>query len=447
MQKQMMSKKNNQIKFIAPALKLWQKDLFNSIVEAGPSAGKVFVVKSMRQIGKSFAVNIILLYHALTYKKSNSILVSITYKNCSKMFEEICEGLEGFPGLESIDKMNMSIKFTNGSTISYMSAMSRENLRGYTIKRGGLLCIDEAAYLSEDIFGIVFPFVNVSNANILMVSTPRLKQGSFYDYYTAGFDDNVTNVHSFNWSTYDVSELLTDERVDMYRKLLPHSQFVSEVLGDFVDDISGVFDLKDVWYSAPRFPMQGSYSDVFIGIDFATGKFQDYTAISGFNAKGEQILLEYFNDKKPEEQLTYIYDILSQLDKDKIRGINCETNSIGSVYIDRLKSMMPKYPIKEFTTSNSSKREIIEYLSSRCGQKNIKLIDDAEQYAQMAAYQMQITRSGAVTYNSIGEHDDLCMANAMALKLIKDKEKSGGYSITSKPERKYKNLLRVRYGN
>ena len=440
--------KNDRIqkRFIAPALKLWQKDLFNAIVEAGPKAGMIFTVKAMRQVGKSFVVNIILLYHALTYKKSNSILVSITYKNCSKLFEEMCEGLNGFVGVQSIDKMGMTIKFTNGSTISYMSAMSRENLRGYTVKNNGILCLDEAAYLSEDIFGIVFPFVNVSNANILMVSSPRLKQGSFYEYYMAGFDDNIPNAKSFNWSTYDVSDLLTQERVDMYRKLLPVTQFVSEVLGDFVDDIAGVFDLKDIWYNAPKRPLPNSYNDIFIGIDWSSGKFQDYTVISGFDASGNQILLEYFNNKTPEEQLSTIYNILISLDKDKIRGINCETNSIGTVYIDRLKSMLKNYPIYEFTTSNSSKREIVEYLASRCGQKNIKLIDDAEQYAQMSAYQMQITKSGAVTYNGVGAHDDICMTNAMATKLIKDKEKTNGYSVRANAPKKYINKLRVNYG-
>lgn len=433
-------------KFIAPALKPWQKDLFRAIQQAGPKAGMIFTVKSMRQIGKSFVVNIILLYHALTYKKSNSILVSITYRNCSKMFEEICEGLNGFQGLDNIDKMSMTIKFTNGSTITYMSAMSRENLRGYTVKNGGILCIDEAAYLSEDIFGIVFPFVNVSNANILMVSTPRLKQGSYYDYYQAGFDDSIEKVKSFNWSTYDVSELLTPERVDMYRKLLPQSQFVSEVLGEFVDDIAGVFDLKDVWYSAPKFPKSNSYQDIFIGIDWSSGKGQDFTAISGFDAAGNQILLEYFNDKSPEEQLAHISHLLSLLDKDKIRGINCETNSIGNIYIDRLKIIMPGFPIYEFTTSNSSKREIVEYLASRCGEKTIRLIDDPEQYAQMSAYQMQITKSGLTTYNSIGAHDDICMANSMAMKLIKDKLKTGGYSIRTAAPKKYINKLRTHYG-
>lgn len=441
-----MTEQKNKLKFIVPALKPWQKDLFNAIKEAGPKAGNIFVVKSCRQVGKSFAVNIILLYHAITYKRSNSILVSITYKNCAKLFEEMVEGLNGFAGVKSIDKMGMTIKFHNGSSISYMSAMSRENLRGYTIRYNGILCLDEAAYLSEDTFGIVFPFVNVSNANILMVSTPRLKQGSYYDYYQAGLDDDIPNVKSFNWSTYDLSDLLTPERVDMYRKLLPQAQFVSEVLGEFVDEIAGVFDLKDIWYSAPKRPLRGTYQDLFIGIDWAVGKDGDYTVLSGFDASGKQILLEYFNNMTPEHQLTYIVDILTQLDKDKIRGINCETNSIGEVYIDRLKKLMPGYPIQGFTTTNLSKREIVEYLASRCGQKNIRLIDDGEQYAQMSAYQMQITRSGAVQYNGIGQHDDICMANALAMKLIKDKEKTGNYSLKITTPKKHINKLRFNYG-
>lgn len=429
--------------FICPPLNQWQKDLFDAIIEAGPKAGNIFCVKSMRQVGKSFVANLILIYHAITYANSTSFLLSITYKNCRKIFEELSLGLRDFPLVEHVDKMDMRVTFKNGSSISFFSSISKENLRGNTVKGGGILIIDEAAYLSEDIFGIVFPFVNVSNANILMVSTPRLRQGQYYEYYQAGLSGEHQNVKSFNWSEYDVSALLSPERIEMYSKLLPPAQFQSEVMGNFIDDIAGVFPLAGVFHNRSKMPTELP-KDIFVGIDWALGKGQDYTVVSGFDSDGNQVLLDYFNKLEPEQQLERIAGLLNSL-KTKLH-VKAEQNSLGSVYLSRLQALCPNTKINPFNTYNQSKREIVEYLASRMSQQRCTLINDAEQYAQMSAYQMEITKSGLVTYNgAIGNHDDICIANSIAMSWLMDLEKRGNYTL-GLPQRPHKNTFQNKYG-
>ena len=103
-----------------------------------------------------------------------------------------------------------------------------------------------------------------------------------------------------------------------------------------------------------------------------------------------------------------------------------------------LKNNLFGYPVEDFTTSNSSKREIIEYLIQRVENENIKLINDKEQYVQFGAYAMEITNSGQITYNGLpGTHDDCVMATAFAFKCIKDLE-SNNYTL-SFGHKKYKN--------
>ena len=88
------------------------------------------------------------------------------------------------------------------------------------------------------------------------------------------------------------------------------------------------------------------------------------------------------------------------------------------------------YPITKFNTTNSSKREIIEYMIKRIGEESVKFINDSEFYSQLSAYQMEITQSGQITYNGYLKHDDLIMSSAFALYGIKKLEKTGNYSVS-----------------
>ena len=417
---------NEKLTFRGYVPKPWQKVVHEAIAKAGPKAGKVFVVKSPRQIGKSFLIEMELLRHSINYKNSINICVSITFSNCKKIFKELYDGIVDSGIIQVCDKQAMEITLINGSQIIFKSAQQRESLRGYTIKNNGILCIDEAAYIQDDIFSTIFPWTNVNHANILMVSTPRIKQGTFYEYFNEGINGSQI-IESFDLSKFDTSEMLSPEKVEFYRKKMPKAQFITEILGEFSETGAGVFDIsKDIWLKQQI----SSYDDIFIGIDWGSGTNNDYTVVSGVNAAGKQVLLEKTNSLSPVEQITWITNIIKKIDKQKIKKILCEKNSIGSVYFDMLRNNLIGYPIEDFTTSNSSKREIIEYLIQRVENENIKLINDKEQYVQFGGYAMEITNSGQITYNGLpGTHDDCVMATAFAFKCIKDLE-SNNYTLS-----------------
>jgi hypothetical protein len=70
----------------------------------------------------------------------------------------------------------------------------------------------------------------------------------------------------------------------------------------------------------------------------------------------------------------------------------------------------------EFITTNDSKRKVIEQFIVEVQNRTIQLLDDPEQKVQLAAYQMEKTPSGKITYNAAkGYHDDIIMATAFAL--------------------------------
>lgn len=414
------------INFTGYKPKPWQKVVHDAITAAGPKADAVFVAKSPRQIGKSLLIEMELLRHAMNYKRSVSICVSITFPNCSKIFKELEAGIADTGLMAQCDRQALEITLINGSKIIFKSAQQRESLRGYTIKRGGILCIDEAAYIPDEIFGTILPWTNVHHANTLIVSTPRIKQGTFYEYYTEGLNGSKF-IKSFDLSKFDTSEMLSLEKVELYRRKMSKRQFLTEILGEFSDSGAGVFDIsKDIWLKESV----TSYTDISIGIDWATGSGNDDTVLSGFDLSGRQVMLHRTNQLSPTEQIDWIVDIINSIDRHRIRKIVCERNSIGTVYLDLLKKRLPGYPIEEFVTSNSSKRDIIERLISRVDNETIKLINDKEQYLQFGGYALEITSSGAVTYNGLpGVHDDIVLADAFAIRGITELE-SSTYAIS-----------------
>lgn len=210
---------------------------------------------------------------------------------------------------------------------------------------------------------------------------------------------------------------------------MPKNQFVSEYLGQFVDDYGSVFDLsKNIFIKNER-----PSNDIFIGIDWAVGKNGDYTCVSAFDNYSVQAGLDYTNNMTPTEQIQWISNIIKSKYANKhIMKIVCETNSIGNVFISDLKnSLGDKWQIEEFTTTNSSKREIIEYLIKLINEEKVKFINNSELYSQLSSYQMEITNSGAITYNSMqGKHDDFIMASAFALNEIRKLESNNNYKIS-----------------
>lgn len=431
-----------------PKPELWQKDVIDLLEDLGHQSGAFITVKSARQCGKSWMLNAILLMTALNYPGTNSALVSLTSKNTYKLFKELIEGLEGFQGIKYINKSLYEIEFTNGSSIVFRSASQGSALRGYSLKKNSVLLIDEAAFIPERCFAEILPWSNKNRCPVILVSTPLTKQGTYYQHYVAG-RDKQPGFYTIDWSDYDKSKYLPQERIDQYKNLLSPSAFRAEILGEFVDDFERLFKLdQDMWVKAAFLPSPDAYQNIYIGIDWAAGNGGgDYSVITGFDTFGKQILLQYTNSKNPEEQLAWIEDILhNKLDPKKIRCITAETNSLGAVYVSRLRNLCPDLRIEDFVTTNSSKRDIIEYLISRINSGSLRLIDDKEQYNELADFRMSITKSGHITYAGQYEHDDIVMAIAIALSKIQHLEKVGNYAVKSHPNPKYKNLLRVKYG-
>lgn len=387
--------------------KEWQRDCHNGLQEH--YLNSFHIVKSRRQVGKSIMLEMMLLKAACSHSNSVSYSLSPTLEQARKMFDEIKKALKETPLMLKCNDTRLIIDFWNGSTINFKSAEQGENLRGYTVKNGGIMVVDEAAYISDSVFFTCLPWVNVSKSPVIICSTPKFKTGFFYDFYRRA-EDGEPGFYRYDWTQYDVSEFLSDEMLELYRRSVPRQKFLTDYIGMFMDLEGNVFGSFD---NVIKDKFSNDRTDCVMGIDWGTGSEGDYTAISVFNKNKEMVALKYFNDK---DETTTIETIVNLIKEYKPRKCIVEKNSIGSVYFGLLKKAIREESIgytaiQEFVTTNESKHEIVSLLQVAIQNGDITLINDLELVSEMCQYEVKPSKTGKPTYNAAnGYHDDLLLS-------------------------------------
>ena len=395
----------------------WQQDIIKGVLKFPHD---IHICKSKRQIGKSLTCEVLLLYFSINKAGSTSICISPTLNQSRKIYKEILKGIQNLPVYQSSNSTILEINLTNGSCIKFKSGEQRDSLRGESVN--GILILDEAVFIPDDVIFTTLPFVDVARAPILLTSTPKFRDGTFYEFYTKGenFEDGF---HSYDINEYDTSLLLSKEKLEMYRRSCAPQIFLTEYLGEFCDYASSVFGNVDKLVGSTITPSK----EIVAGIDWGSGNGGDDTAITLMNDSKQIIKVFYFNDKDVIQTIDFI---VAKLKEYGVKKCVCETNSIGNTYLSILKKRVSNENIKcqiiEFTTTNDSKREIIENLQVNCLNGSIQLIDDKKLLLEMVSYQMERTHSGKITYNgSPGVNDDIVISISLALHALK----SGRYNI------------------
>lgn len=400
----------------------WQSAVHNGIGKYPRS--HIHIVKAKRQIGKSFIIINELLRFSINKSGSVNGCLSPTLNQARKIYKEILKVTDQSGVIRKKNDSLLEIEFINGSIILFKSAEQKESLRGYTIS--GILCVDEAAYISDEVWSIIKPTTDVHQACILIVSTPKFRMGFFFDLFMMGMAGNP-KITSYDLCEFDTSALLPNDQLELYRQMLPKNLFITEYLGEFLDSESVVFgDFKECIGYEER-----DYRDLYIGIDWGSGVGSDDTVLIGLNERNEQVILLYFNNKSTAQQVDYIVQYLEPY-KNKIRMIVAETNGIGRPLFDSLRLQLDKkIPMQEFNTTNAEKIRIINRLQVAFEQYQIKLLDDDKQTSELSMYEATVKSNGTVTYNApTGAHDDIVMGLMFAMEARERKNKTGKYKIS-----------------
>lgn len=385
--------------------------------------GYTHVIKAKRQVGKSTMLEIVLLQTAINHAKTVSICLSPTLEQARKVFKAVKNIIIPTRLYRKHNDVSLSLSLANGSDILFKSAEQKVGLKGYTVT--GVYCVDEAAYIPDEIFYDTLAWVNVSQAPIVMVSTPFHKTGFFYKYFCIGNDSTTTSVLSYDWSQFDTSALLPADKLEEYRREVPASKFKTEFLGEFLDTEGGVFGeyghiISDELTKEPN-------TNCFMGIDWGTGQGQDETAICVFNSERQMTALYHFNDKDETQTIEYIVELIK---KHKPLRVQVESNSIGAVFYGLLdkavkKAKMPVMVLK-FTTTNESKERLINAFQVAVQNNRVQILNNAVLQTQMDMYEMKVTSNNKRTYNAATGYKDDCI---IAMLLAYDCITKGQYNV------------------
>ena len=405
----MLSTSSRKVSVTLPKLYSWQKDTLD-LIEANP--GKWFIIKSVRQkSGKTYLLENLLIKTALEKPGSKSFMISPTNAQNLRIFTEISRATVDL--LRKANGSSMLIEFRNGSVIQFRSGESGDSLRGYTVNRGGILAIDEGAFLSREVYEIVMPLVSKEGCTLVIASTPDSMDGMYYSLWSR--EDGVIRI---NWSDY-IDQMYSKEELDFYRSVYSDRRFRTEILGEFAVGEGTVFSGIANCVSPTELIQKGT---LVAGIDFGSGNLQDSTVIT-FIDEDLQVIAQYdTNDKPPMEQIDWLARLL--LDYKPTRVL-AEKNGLGSVYFDALKQKCPI--VTPWITTNDSKTAIVDDLAAHIEKGRIKFQPKCEKLLeQLQVYRETQSSTGKRVFNAPpGKHDDFVISTALALRA----RKSGRYSI------------------
>ena len=415
-------------KYIGFTPYLHQKSVIDELRDS-KGTGKVVVCKSSRQKGKSYMVANLLLYYAINYSNTKNYCLSPSFKQAKNIYQTIVDAIIKSGVVKAKNKTDLIITLINGSTINFKSAEQREQLRGYT---ADFLCIDEAAYIPDSIFYLVLPWVDAKKAPLLMVSSPFVKNGFFFQYYSYGLERSHNTV-TIDWSDdiykESIEKILSASKLEEYRQVLPHNVFLTEYLGEWLDDEGTVFtNIKACVKNVEIKPTD----KLFVGIDYSNQGENDYTVISVFNQNGNQVMLNYFNNTSPLRQIQLIVKQLEPY-ASQISIICCESNSIGTPYSELIKekSQILAQKVVLFNTSNTSKNAGVLNLQTAMENGEVSILDDEKQKNEFSYFSATYNpKTRNVSYAAPqGLHDDIVMATVFAYDALKNGRVIGAYIV------------------
>jgi len=376
---------------------------------------KYLTVVCSRQQGKSTVMMVLCTEWLLKpnvkigYVCRTSLFAETGYSDLLRIFPEAL-----------IKKANATTKYLEtvfGSSIRFFSAESGNSLRGQSFH---YLINDEFAYFGfeqtdgSDLWNhILSPTVKVKGRKCIFVSTPLGKNNRFYEMYLRGLDDNFPQYKSILKTIYD-DGLISKDEIEDTRKSIPELAFNQEYLCLFLDSALTFFSGFEDCFK----PLNIQYNQTYIGVDLS-GNGQDATILTKINEKNEVEQFEITGT------LDMKYNKISNIinESKNLQMVYLENNGLGAPMINEiLKLVKSKHLIKEWTTTNASKEEILSNLAVVIAQKGIVFDElDRSLYSEFGTFVANYTKSGHLQFGAIsGKHDDRILSLAIGLQAKKD---------------------------
>jgi len=235
----------------------WQKEYLES-------EGNNFLLTG-RQSGKSTAMSIKAGELAANKPNQDILIVAFTEKQAYELFLKVLNYLEARYGhlicLGREKPTKHEIRLKNGSILRcHACGQTGSGLRGYSLTK---LFVDEAAPMSKEIFTSLMPALSVTRGTIDVSSTPRGKEGFFYECSLRD-DFKKFYVSAEDCPRHDKKFL------EQQKRTMSNLEYAQEYLAVFLDELRRIFPdelIKKTCILSRRDFMSGR--DYFMGVDVA----------------------------------------------------------------------------------------------------------------------------------------------------------------------------------
>lgn len=327
------------------------------------------------------------------------------YKSLLENWNWFCSTLQPITKRKSEQEKRLDL--VNGGYIEMWSLQDKDASRGRHYKR---VIINEAAKV---------PHLEYSWNAVIRITLMDLVGGAMLgstpkglNYFKALFDRGNDSLEkdwsSFQYSTYDNPYIPVSE-IEETKRTTPELLFNQEILAQFISLEGAVFRrIQEVaTMTQLEKPLDGH--NYTAGVDIASEV--DYTVICVLDIESkEQVFMDRFNRvdyPTLEDRLLQVYNTWH------LSGMVVEANSIGRPVIDHL--VQKGIGVTPFTTTNTTKQNIIQGLQSAFEHDSIKILDNPVLIGELLSFESKRSISGSFQYSAPeGLHDDCVMSLALA---------------------------------
>lgn len=319
------------------------------------------------------------------------------------------------------------IESKNGATLNFYSSEQGNSLRGQTFTH--MICDEFAFFKMQQTDGthlwndILSPTLKARGKKCIFVSTPLGMNNPLYEMYRRGLSDDFPKYTSIKKTIYD-DGFITQDEIEEIKKSIPEISFKQEYLCEWLEDgntfFTGYGDCFKVFDYQPL--------TQWIGVDISANG-EDETIVTLINK------INQVKQYKVTGTLDMKYQQIAKIinETPNLAAVYMENNGIGTPIINEIRKLVKnKNKIREWTTTNSSKEEIVSDLAVKIANKEIMFDkDDTELYDQLGNFVVTISKTRKLTFTGRGNtHDDRVLSLAIALRAKEDFKFNMGTNTT-----------------
>jgi hypothetical protein len=169
---------------------------------------------------------------------SLTLLLSPSLRQSSELFKKVTSLFNalGRP-VPVVQESALQMQLANGSRIVSLPG-EESTVRGYS--GVGLLIIDEAARVPDELYRAVRPMLAVSQGRLVCLSTPFAKAGWFYTAWSEEPGWHRVMIRA------DECSRIPRDYLEAERKALGERWFKMEFMCEFADSVEGLFSEDDI---------------------------------------------------------------------------------------------------------------------------------------------------------------------------------------------------------